>query len=89
MQLEEIKNFLSIDFDDDDMMLHHMQEAAEEYIKNSVGQVDTDNPLYKHALTVLVGHWYDNRELTRARSNSYPIPHSFQSIIHQLRSCYP
>lgn len=89
MEVEELKHYLRIDHDEDDMMLQNFKGMAKEYIQNSVGQVDTSNQLYKFAEAALVGHWYDNRELARIGNNSYSIPHSFESIIQQLRYCYP
>lgn len=88
MEIGELKQYLRIDHDEDDLMLQNFKDMAHEYIKNSVGDVDTENKLYKFAEAILVGHWYDNRELARIGNNSYSIPHSFESIIQQLRYCY-
>ena len=38
MTLEEVKNFLKVDFDDDDSLITLEIEAAEEYITDAVGQ---------------------------------------------------
>ncbi|HLR91833.1 MAG TPA: head-tail connector protein [Atopostipes sp.] len=89
MELEEIKQFLRIDHDEDDQMLENFITRAKMYIKNGVGKIDNENELFKMAITVLVGHWYDNRELARIGNASYSIPHSFEGIIQQLRYCYP
>lgn len=87
MELEEIKQYLRIDHDEDDAMLATFKGMADEYIKNAVGQIDENRQIYKLANVILVGHWYDNRELVRIGNASYPIPHSFESIIQQLRYC--
>lgn len=90
MTLEELKQFIAVDFDDDDSLIAFLQETAEEYVQNAVGErLPKDSKLYKHALAILVGHWYDNREAYKTGTNSYTVPDSFQSIIHQLRTCYP
>lgn len=88
MELLELKQYLRIDHDEDDMLLQNFQEMAQEYIKNSIGTVNIENKLYKFAEALLVGHWYENREISRIGNNSYNIPHSYESIIQQLRYCY-
>jgi len=87
MELEELKVYLRIDHDDEDYLLQSFQKMAREYIKNAVGEVDKNNELYKFSEAILVGHWYENRELARIGNASYYIPDSFQSIIQQLRYC--
>ncbi|MYL41821.1 head-tail connector protein [Virgibacillus salexigens] len=89
MDIQEIKEYLRIEHDEDDAMLTKLEIRASSYIKNGVGKIDTENELYKQAVTVLVGHWYDNRELSRIGNNSYNIPYSFEAIIQQLKYCYP
>ena len=89
MDLLELKQYLRIDHDEDDLMLQSFQGVAQEYIKNSVGAIDIENQLYKLAESLLVGHWYENREVTRIGNNSYDLPYSFESIIYQLKYCYP
>lgn len=37
MTLEEVKNFLKVDFDDDDSLITHERAAAEEYIADALG----------------------------------------------------
>ncbi len=88
MDLQELKNYLRIEHEEDDKLLENFKDMAQEYIKNSVGEIDTGNKLYKLAEALLVGHWYDNREVSRIGNNSYDIPHSFKSIVIQLRHCY-
>lgn len=91
MTLDELKNFITVDFDDDDKLIQSMLEAGKEYIENAGvnSEKAKESKLYEHALARLVGHWYDNRESYKNGSNSYVVPDSFQGIIHQLRTCYP
>ena len=88
MQASEIKEYLRIEHDEDDLMIETLITRAKIYIQNGVGKLDDKNELFKMAITVLVGHWYDNRELSRIGNASYSIPHSFEAIIQQLRYCY-
>ncbi|MBT2600948.1 MULTISPECIES: head-tail connector protein [unclassified Oceanobacillus] len=88
MQVKDIKEYLRIEHDEDDAMLNQFIIRAKIYIKNGVGKINEENELFKMAILVLVGHWYDNRELARIGNASYSIPHSFEAIIQQLRYCY-
>lgn len=88
MELEELKDYLRIDHDEDDETLGLLQIMAHEYIKNAGGGTDNKNVLRNLAEAFLVSHWYENRELSRIGNNSYDIPHTFQGIILQLRYCY-
>jgi uncharacterized phage protein (predicted DNA packaging) len=87
-QLEELKQYLRIEHDEDDTQLIMFQRMATEYIKNAVGRFDEEKELYKFANAMLVGHWYETREIARIGNNSYNIPHAFESIILQLKYCY-
>lgn len=87
MQVEDIKEYLRIEHTEDDAMLGSLMKRAKIYIANGVGKIDEKNELFKMAVIVLVGHWYDNRELARIGNASYSIPHSFEAIIQQLRYC--
>lgn len=88
MELEDIKQYLRIEHEEDDNMLEVLNTRASMYIKNAVGNIDKQNELYHMAVIVLVGHWYDNRQVFQTGSNSYSVPHSFEAIIQQLRYCY-
>lgn len=47
MTLEEVKNFLKVDFDDDDSLITLQIEAAEEYITDAVGQYKESSARWK------------------------------------------
>ena len=88
MQVSDVKEYPRIEHDEDDVMIQTLITRAKIYIRNGVGKLDDENELFNMAITVLVGHWYDNRELSRIGNASYSIPHSFEAIIQQLRYCY-
>lgn len=87
MQLEELKQYMRIEHDEDDQMLESFIIGAGEYIENAIGKVDTAKHLYKMAQTMLVAHWYETREIARIGNNSYDIPHGFNAIMTQLQYC--
>lgn len=80
--LNDVKDFLRIDTNDDDILLTSLITASEEYIKNSTRpDVNTTSELYKIALKLLVSHWYENREVV---GKDAILPFSLNSILIQL-----
>ena len=60
-ELDEIKNYLRIDFDDDDNLLHTIIDASKEYIKNAIGYIDMDKPSFKVLLYTICADLYERR----------------------------
>lgn len=91
-ELALLKNYLRIDYDDDDDLLKILFKRAKISIKNQVGPIDeTDLDMkeqYDQACALLVMHWYDNRESFRIGNNAYEIPNSLNSILRELKYCY-
>lgn len=93
MDILGLKQLIRIDHDEDDALLTSFYKRAEIYIKNQVGPIDITNAdmveQYNQACALLVEHWYDNRESFRIGNNVYEIPYSLDSIVRQLKYCYP
>jgi uncharacterized phage protein (predicted DNA packaging) len=87
VSLDEVKNWLRIDFSDDDATISMLIAAAEEYLKNATGiTYDSTNHLAKLFCMTLISDWYENRELVgRASDQVRPI---LQSILAQLTYSY-
>lgn len=85
MEISEIKEFLRIDTDDEDSFLNILQKAAEEYILNAGVAIDYTKYMYKLAILMLIGHWYENRAILAVGHTSKEFEHSFLSIITQLK----
>ena len=60
-ELEEIKNYLRIDFDDDDSLLNTIILAGKEYIKNAIGYIDMDKPSFQILLYTICADLYERR----------------------------
>lgn len=82
MNLGEIKEFLKIDGNDDDALLTSFQKSAEEYLLNAGVVCDYTKELYKLAVKMLIGTWYENKDLNSERDLSIC---SLKNIIVQLR----
>lgn len=95
-ELEELKRYLKIDSDEeeDNVELRRFYKRAKISVKNQARRdIDLNNPdmveQYEQACALLVQHWYDNRQAFRIGNASYEIPHSLDSLLRELRYCYP
>ncbi len=88
MELDEVKNFLRVDFDDDDTYIQLLIEAAKEYIINTVGFYDNDIARMRLLLLVLIGYMYESRSYiieNKSDKAAYPC----RSMVLQLQLEYP
>lgn|SRR5690625_2116799 len=93
-ELERLKRYLRIDYiepeEEEDLRLFY--KRAEISVKNKVGSIDLTlddaKEQFEQACSLLVQHWYDNRQAFRIGNASYEIPHSLDSILRELRYCY-
>jgi uncharacterized phage protein (predicted DNA packaging) len=84
--LEEVKGFLRIDGNDEDLFLTSLILASMEYLKNATGiSVDETNELHKLAVNLMVSHSYENR-LPIGEGDK--LAFSLESIITQMKYCY-
>lgn len=86
MELDEIKKFLRVDGTDDDSLLSSLQLAAEQYLENAGAAKDYTSELYKIAVKLLIGHWYENRSAVVVGTVSKDLEFSLINIIVQLRT---
>lgn len=90
MELTELKQYLRIDFDDDDSLLRMLMGAARKYIHDAVGyQPDESDERVKLLISVLVADWYEHREYTvntnGKQSISQKVQYTVRSIVLQLQ----
>lgn len=86
MELNEIKSYLKIDFDDDDRLILDLLSAAEEYLANAGVKKNYKSNLYKLALRILISHWYLNRNVIAVGTTSSEVDYSLKRIIIQLQT---
>ena len=78
--LKQAKDYLRVDFPDDDVFIKKLIKASERYIKNIVSDYKS-NELVDIAQLLLIGHWYFNRTIMpRVPKN---IAHGIDSILFQ------
>ncbi len=89
MGLEDIKEYLRVDGDDEDNLISMMMEAGKEYIRSAVGEYDDTDKTANILLAAVVQNMYDNRELMQSDQQvKKRIEYTFQSMILQLRLKY-
>lgn len=89
MGLEDIKEYLRVDGDDEDNLISMMMEAGKEYIRSAVGEYDDTDRTANILLAAVVQNMYDNRELMQSDQQvKKRIEYTFQSMILQLRLKY-
>ncbi|OSA88814.1 UNVERIFIED_ORG: hypothetical protein B2H93_17270 [Clostridium botulinum] len=84
MDLQQVKQFLRIDFDDDDSYIILLIDVAKEYIIGAVGKYDETSARYKLLLLNIVSTLYENREYTIDKTNE-KVAYTLKSIILQLQ----
>lgn len=86
IELEETKEWLKIDGNDDENTIKMLIGAAESYLKNATGyEFDSTNFQAKLFCLVLVTDWYENRELIGSKP-SEKVRFSIQSMLTQLQN---
>ena len=89
MDLEDIKNYLRIDGDEEDGLLRTMIDAGKEFIRSAVGEYDDTDSTAQVLLAAVAQNMYDNRELMQSEQQvKKRIEYTFQSMILQLRMKY-
>ncbi len=61
LELDEIKDYLRVDFDDDDSLLNTIILAGKEYIKNAIGYIDMGKASFKVLLYTICADLYERR----------------------------
>lgn len=80
--LNEVKNYIRVDYDYDDEEITMLILSAETFLKSHGVKKDYENELYKIAIFMLVSIWYDNRGLQEQGARE--IPFGVTRIIRQL-----
>ncbi|MBQ2775162.1 MAG: phage gp6-like head-tail connector protein [Clostridia bacterium] len=71
MTLQEVKNFLRVDFSADDRMIFDLIGAAELYLKGAVGEsCDVTDPRAKYLMLLAIRDMYDGGEMSKRVSGN-------------------
>ncbi len=99
LTLDEVKNYLRVDLDDDDALIQSFIAAAEAYLQNATGKdypaEDGDGnkigyDLEKAYLKLLIAYWYEHRSaVPGSKGSGGAVPDEFtfatKSLLLQLQ----
>lgn len=103
LTLAEIKTFLRVDSDAEDALLTAQMTAAQSFIGGKISKTRhitkdengeptyediASDELYKHAVKLLVAHWYENRAVeTVGNKTINKISFTVEAIITHIETC--
>ncbi|MFD2671819.1 head-tail connector protein [Marinicrinis sediminis] len=83
--LDELKQYLHIYGDDEDIILSSLILVAKDYLEKGTGKAfDEMNPKHKLALYLFCAHQYENRNPV-VSSNTKTLEYSLNSLIFQIK----
>ena len=84
MQLEQIKKYLRIEYDDEDSVILQAYNTAVSFAKEKTGVKYAENDsLYDTLICLLTAHFFDNREAISEKTRS-EIPYTITSLIKAI-----
>lgn len=86
MTIDDVKAYLRIDTDEDDIIIETMMQATEQYITDSVGFYDEENPKIKMLYWLIMQDFYENRALAVKESDKQRLSHVVSTIVMQLQT---
>lgn len=84
VDLKKAKEYLRIDYEEDDEFIRSLIAASRIYLENAIGEYKS-NELTDLAQLILIEHWNDNRSLVGVVTDV--IKHSVDAIIFQVKYC--
>lgn len=84
MELKEVKQFLRVDFDEDDIYIKLLIRAAEEYVENAVDFPQKESPRYTLLVYFIVSSLYENRAYTVDQADE-KVAYTIKSMLLQMQ----
>ncbi|QAA22466.1 head-tail connector protein [Sporolactobacillus terrae] len=90
LNIDLIKTYLRVDYNDDDALLQNMLDAARSTIQTFLNRPYTDFDPVPQEFTIaalsLIGTWYNHREIYSEQSRGQePLPLMYQAILSPFR----
>jgi len=93
VDLEKTKEWLRVDYEEDDTQIQLLIDTAETYLRDSIDDFDIklDNDKFKNkaklVMLVLITNWYDNRDFTELNVDE-KVRYTVHSLIQQMKHGY-
>ncbi|WP_256761412.1 head-tail connector protein [Cohnella sp. WQ 127256] len=82
--LDELKQYLRIDYEDEDLFLSSLLLIAKDYIEKGTGKtLNEDNPKHRLAAFLYCSHQYEQRNPVVSTSTK-TLEYSLQSLLFQI-----
>lgn len=93
IDLDFVKSYLRVDYDDDDTMIEMMMYSAMSFMKNILnldldvielefGEVPSE---FNIPFLAIINHWYDRREIQSHRNTEKELNYVFRDILFMFR----
>lgn len=70
LTLADVKQYLSVDFDDDDVQISQLMLVADEYLQSAIGKTyNKESERAKMLSLIVISDLYDNRDLYDKSNN--------------------
>lgn len=86
MTLEDVKTYLRIDEEADDAIIEVMMQAAEEYIRASIGFYEEDNAKIKMLYFLIMQDLYENRVYAVKEADKQRLAYVTNTLVMQLQA---
>jgi len=84
MTLEEIKNYLRIDYNNDDNLIQSLITAARSLVEEKTGKTyKPDSELWNLCIKLLVAHWYENRHVEQSQRTN-PVGFTVDALVKHI-----
>lgn len=98
MELDELKNYMKVDYSEDDNLINSLYKAACQYIVNAISaeanvEDFADDEIFDRASVLLTAHWFANRLATVQTNTMSSVSQSeilfgVLPLLNQLRGAY-
>lgn len=90
IDLQFVKNYLRVDFDEDDNLINTMIFAAKSYVQNYLNKRFEDFDELPTEFTVatlsIISHWYENRIIQSEKTANEELKHVFSGMLDYFRN---
>ncbi len=96
LEIDDLKKHLNVDHDEDDAYIGDLCEVAEDAVETYLQRPLTDfvdptrfpqaiKPAIRHAIRLLVGTWYANRESVSYATGMHELPNGVSALLTPLK----
>lgn len=94
IDLDFVKEYLRVDYDDDDRMIEMMMVSAKSFMKNVLnldldviklefGEIPSE---FNIPFLAIINHWYDRREVQSHRNTEKELSYVFRDVLFMFRN---